>query len=542
MAEVAKTEVKAEKTEKRGTNVVANLTLPVSRIEEIINDHGVNRQVTVEVDKIDRAINDIKHEGGPAVPAHVPTLPRKSSDEDKANHKVLQEQYKKDLKAYNTYRSEKFTKLNVLHKLVKLLNSLREMLMKPGELSLSQQAQVAELRAKLNDEKARKKGESDADFKRRTADWVPYGFRNLLGSVNLEDPDAIAAFIDSTKKLNPDLELFLKKGKENAGRVRFSGSATVGATTVAEYIAREVLTAGSRNVVQNNLGRTIRPEHCVGGKGMSLAPLYNRTVHWSAVTQKARRLEKYYADRNLAEEEHRIQASRISANTRELNKLNGDKKTAVEDHKFSYPTFEETEVQNGFCVKTSSFVKGNPTAKTESARVDRTVYSYTWRNLDEEDYADNDFVSYIGSLAGEIFSTDKRYEVLKVSRSTRYWLSNLLIEFVGNLGRQINAIHEYNETILKDTAVVAVVKILLLQEYRDAMPMDINAMLSDITLKVRTVKEHRTLQTKKHEVSKEAAQSSPAKEEVKAVPVAVNGSSTAAKPVTVPLAKVAAKK
>jgi|GEM_PF-3778508 len=458
--------METEKKPRQQLSKVTENTIAPSRVRNFIDGAGFNQKVEQEVDKIKEKIEKIKKEGGPQAPIAVTSLKRDATEEQKKKHKELVAKHNEQKEKYDDYVSEKFNRLNVIYLLCKQLNKIHALLLKKKRNTL-QDKELEDLRNIVHDKPAAKKSkEKEEEYKTRLEKFVPHGFSKHLGETDLMNADSVQSLINKLKEEYSEVSLFLKKNEVSKTRIRFNDPAAVALTTALEVGLEELLEYGMRKTLEARM-KTIQPDFMVSPdlENCEWYVLFRNLPHLKAVIERQKRKAQYTADKAKERLKFVQKIKNKAKKNAGLPKKEGQKR-----EKFTYPTFQEVEVKNGFAEKREENVKDS-----EGVETTRTYYVWYGIEIDKEDRGiKTNFNHYIqqicqGIIKRLIDNGESDFNFVKISTNIRKFGSDLIIDFIHRLSPQIKVlITAMGVKTVDEDVVKTALRMIVLENYHSS--------------------------------------------------------------------------
>lgn len=454
----------SKKTVRQQLSKVTQTTISPARIRSYLDGKGINRDVEDKLNQIKDDILKIKKEGGPQLPTPPESLKKEATDIQKSKHEEAKNKYAADLKKYNDFVSERYKRLEVVYTLCKHLNKMHALLLK-SKRNTNQEKELVELRRIVHDEApSRKQKESEETYNTRVEKFESSGFETYLGETDLTNADAVQKLIMKLKKNHDGVDLFLQRDETSRSRIRFNDPAAVALATAMELGIEELIEHGMEKTIDSQK-KTIQPDHCIspGLEDCDWYVLFKNLPHLRAILDRQKRKAEYNAERDL-QKQKAIQKAKSKAKK---------EKKAYQRPKFKFPTFQESEVEKGFALKTETSTtddKGNVSVKPH----------YQWYGIDIEKQGtpeNNDhtnFHFYVQQVCKKI--VNRRSDVgnsdfleIKISTNIRKFFSDLIIDFIARISPQIRILIEAMDVKTVDHMVIkTILKMLLVDSYHSA--------------------------------------------------------------------------
>jgi|NOAtaT_5_FD_contig_121_389237_length_2187_multi_4_in_0_out_0_1 hypothetical protein len=492
------TSVEHKKAERQQLATVVDLDIAPARIRSCMDKGWVNKSRERQVNDLKKDINKIKKEGCPFAKPVAPKSPgRDAKESDRKRYEEAKVVFVQQMKEYNDYKSPRYNSLNKFHGYVKQLQKLHTLLLKDKKTENTDYEIQAILHVLDDKPPMRKKGpsgESDEEYHARVNKFSEKGYKKLrTNSTSLTSPDGVQAELDRVHRENPDLKFFLDKDHVSKERVRFNDPAAVAISTFmqvavgqfAEHTINQTIASGKK---------IMQPDHCVspGLEKCSLFPLINNLPHYLTVVERQARRHEYELARE-GEKNKGIQLAR--------RKARNEKKNFVRP-KFTYPSFQDVEVNNGFAVLREEEDKDNNIKKY-----------YQWYDIDverdESDQHDVNFQFYVGKVcrrvlddriaAGDTSATD-----IRVSNNLKKFLSDLIIDFITRITPLAMLLMESkNIKTINENIILTVVQFLLIDSYRKkqenmSLTKEHSDLFAEVRKKIKKCQEHQTGVVHKH--------------------------------------------
>lgn len=451
-----------KKTVRQQLSKVTGSTISPARIRKFIDALGINKDIEDKLNKIKDEILKIKKEGGPQLPTP-PETPKKDANEQQKNkYAELKKKYDTDLAKYNDFESEKHKRLELVYSLCKHLQKIHTLLLKEKR-NLNQNKELSDLIQTVNDQIVQKADESEESFKLRKDKYEAPGYKTYLGDADLNDADSVQKLINELKR-NNNINLFLQRDETSRSRIRFNDPAAVALAVAMELGIEELIEHGMEKTLESQK-KTIQPDHCVspGLEKCNWYVLFQNLPHLKAILDRQKRKAEYNNKRDEEKEKVIMKAK---------SKAKKDKKP-YQRPKFNYPSFQETEVHNGFATKTE-------TTTTDTDGKDVIKPHYQWYGIDLDGPTDdpmNDntrFQFYVQQVCKKVIN--RRSEVgssdfleIKISTNIRKFFSDLIIDFIARISPQIRILINAMEVKTVDHKVVkTILKMILTDSYHSS--------------------------------------------------------------------------
>lgn len=499
---------KVSKSPRQPISKITQTVISPTRIRKFLDVLGLNKEIEEKLEKLNLELQKIKKESGPKEPEK-PKKPEKDStgqvpEFQKTRYLEQKEHYKLELKKYNDFESEKYSKLEEIHELSKTLNKLYHLLTKTGTKTEIQQREQDNLLSLIREEP--KKFESDTEeVYLRKLNKHKY-FKRLLEHTNLNNSNSIQETLDKFKQNHPELELFSQRDELSKSRIRFNDPSAVALSTLLELALGELIEFGMNRTLETQK-KTLQPDHFVdenipGSWGM----FYKNLPHFKAILERQKRKQNYLEERDKEKQKLVI---------RERTKAKREKKT-YKRKKFEYATFQDVEVKNGFAK-----IVPNPNSKSE-----KVVNLYQWFGIDTEtevpgselvlnlsDRPDaSDFNFYVQQVCKKIISdraeTDNiDFEEIKISSNAKKFLSDLIVDFISRIAPQIRILMTIMDVKTVDDEIVkTLLKMMIMDSYLSStgfvkLKEEHEHLFYLIDEKVKLYRDYQTTQNHKKEVS-----------------------------------------
>lgn len=491
-----KTETREPKRERQQLSKVVDLSISPARVRSLMDHHLINQVKEAKDSKTNEHLMRIRKEECPVERPSLPTSPGKKADKvAKEKYQEAKKEYLAELKAYDSYTSPRYAKLEILHAYCRHLEKLISLLLKNHSESV--QREIDNIHAILNDEKPlRRESEAEEAYEKRTKKFESKGYLGLRSkTVKLDDPNSIQAEVARLRKANQDLEYFVEKNTTSKERIRFNDQTAVAVAAFMETTI-EQLVYHTIDATIHDRRRTMKPDHCVstGIEDCSLFPLISNLPHYLAIVDRQKRSDKYELDHASAKAKNLRETRRIAKNT--------DKPVK---RKFEYPKFQEVEVKAGF----AKAVEGKK--QDGSPKI-----NYRWYGIDIErdpsEESEIKFTSYAHKVCkNALDQCDNAYaDEIKISGQIAKFFSDLIVDFIKRLAplAMLNIECRHVKTI-DESVITNIVKHILLDSYKHksakmSLTDEHDAMFASVKKKVETCYLHQT-----GVVTKEAVEKAP---------------------------------
>jgi len=460
------TTVDNENKPRQQMSKIVGLSMSVARIRRWIDSQGLNYNVQREIDECNQELTTLKRKGGPEDPGSMPVVAKDASDVDKKTYETALNEWKKNSELFKDFKSKEYRTVERVHECYKLLNKLQERLGKTTQ-SDRVQKEVEALQDQLSDKpKPQDPKETDDVYNRRVKTFKSPGYVRVRGEkLDLNDADAINSRMTQLSEKFPDLDYFLRKDSLSNQKVRFNDDGVISIATIAENMTRELAINAIRNAASQSK-KIIKPDHIIASGEYSESPYYNLIddlSHLNALVDRAQRRVKHKNE--TAEKRQEMYRKVRTALARQNKPYTSEDRPDVD----SLPTFEDTEVENGYAIRTTSETvsKGKPEPRS----------IYLWKGIDYDDDVEDDdnvnFEHYVEKLCKSIKSTEEIQssdgafaDGIKVSKDIKKFLSDNVIDWLTRFAPKLRILINYNgvKTIDGNT-VLAALKIMLSKSY-----------------------------------------------------------------------------
>jgi hypothetical protein len=500
--ETKKSEAAAEskKSNRQQLAKIVELEIAPARTRRFFDANGINRNVKAKIDAVKAKLQKIKKAGGPTPPKAPENPGKDASDDAKTAYKAARAKYEEQLKAYNEYTSEAYTNLERIYNVCKLLQKVNTLLTKK-ERTANHTQDLKEYQAALHDEPAPKRSkESDEAFDARSKRFVKKGYAALVEGVDLNNADAVRDAMNKLRGTDENLALFFERDKEARGRIRFNDPAAVALATAMQVTLEEVVDFGIQNT-RTAKKKIIKPDHCVNPdiKKLNFSSFILPLPPLKAILDRQER-KKQWEEAFAKAKREAFQAAKSKARKN---------KTKYEKPNFTYPTFQETEVEGGF-------------ATTVEVKDDKgnTKTKYQWYGIDV-DYPDSpapvdttDFKFYISQVCKKVLDHhieigDSEAQEVRFSTDLRKFFSNLIVAFIARLSPQIRILIDAmdQKTITHDVIKTALLQMLVDGYHSPTGEVSLNEehrnLMTLIDEKVKLCQKHQTAAVAKGKAEEE---------------------------------------
>lgn len=476
---------------------VVDLVYPPARVRKYMDPDGLNIPVEQKLVDVKQKLLELRKEGGPTKPTAPATQKRDASESEKKKHKAARDAYEAKLKEWNSFTSKRYEELETVYDLTRHLDNIEQMLRKTTPLSDSAKHDLESEQNTVRDQPPlKKKNETEEDHQARVEKFEKRGFtKYLTKGINLNDADAVKKERVRLVQSRKEIELFVQRDTISSERVRFNDPAAVAVSTAIQ-LGSEGLIEHAIKVCLKSGNRIIKPDHCIsdGVEELPFWAFFENLPHVRAIREKQARYAAWEAERNKAKQEH---LKRAKSKARRI-------KTTGKSEKFTFPSFQETEVTHGHAVK---LVK-------KDEKEDKERVTYEWKGIDREDDANGDsstFVFYVKKLCGNVVDSydDSSAPEIRISANMRKFLADLALDFIARLNPIIAELLKLREVSTVSAQItMAAIKILLMGGYTaiDGKPQfsdEHEQLLKMMEQKVALCEKHTKSKSKEHEATEE---------------------------------------
>lgn len=481
-------------TKVRTTDLVG-VSLPPSRVSDVMSSVGFNRAFLDK--KLEAQIKDLRTRENPnkePVPVERLTKNVRLSKIEREERDTKVRQYNEDKKNYESYKSAAYMQAKLKFTAWQRLKEAEDLLTpKTGRNSSAStdltKAKKDRLTAiheefvnpKFADETtADKKNAARVTARNKAKKNLSVVYTNV-GSPKIDDLASVKAAIERLMT-DPDVLLFISAAKVKQQKIKVGPAAAIAMTVLAEDVANELVAfACERTDAKGD--HVIRPEH-LAQPGLNKLPFYSLYADLPTlklVQDLVNRRESYQKTRLEAKIAHDKKIKKLQKKAAEKTKI---------DSEFVYPTFNETEYNNGFAEKESKTNKAN-----------KLVSRYYTKGIDTESEQMSG-MPYFGTYLNDMFesqieSLPKREYNLKVSSSVKKVISEILVQLVVRFSEMTGIMmRSIDANILHYTHVTAVVRMMLVQNVYPGssvqVPAEYSVLLGNMATKAEKYREHQT--------------------------------------------------
>lgn len=453
--------------------------LPKTRIRLYLDTYGMNKGIQSDIDEVDKKILELKKLNGTVKPVNVKksdytkknegsnTKSFKSSAHEKQYTDAL-ESYKKEFDVWNNYVSKEFMIAKSAHKCVLLLERFKQLLEIGGDKYKEELTEIANTLKSVSPKellvkKYPKETTEDFETRKKAVVWHPASFSEFIKEkqpIGLGNIDKIIADIKTTHK---DVDLFLNKRSYARDKERFSDEGVTIITKTVEDIMKELIALSISNARADG-SKKVLPEHIVSDESNLFYTFYELLPQYRLIQERTQRKLEYEKECVV------LKNTEVKKLMDECKRQNRDFNVRTDLPKFeNIKSFEESEVSNGFAVKTE---KEN---KNGQKRV-----SYKWKGIDTWDEScESSFVIYSKGYFDDLlkdceidFSSESTSCLLKVSSSTHMVINNVVIEFLNYLLPRLTDLKKLfgDKKTTDGKMVLFVIKNILSQRVIDLTP------------------------------------------------------------------------
>lgn len=437
---------------------IVSLIIAPPRIRRYLDTLGINKIIAETSDKIKEEIMQIKKEGFGEKPVAPESIRKDAPESVKSKHAEDKARFEEAMKKYNEYTSERYKKLEVAYKFCKILIKLRGLMVKTKR-NINQEKEMESYKIILSDKPAPKKEkETEETYKKRVSEFVAPKYVALLGDTDVQDEDALATLINKVKFENKGIELFFKRDEQSKSRVRFNDAAAVALATAMELGIDELLEYGMTETFKAQK-KTLQPDHVVSPNVVNCDwyPFFKDLPHFKAISDRQSRKLQWITSRDK-EKQKVVMKAKVKAKREGKNFVKP---------KFEFPTFPESEVNNGYARKVDYKDAGG-----------NDKFYYVWDSIDEDfDQEENDdpnFNFYIQQLCKRIISEKSdgglnSFLEIKVSTNIKKFCSDLIVDFIARISPLIRILINAMDVKTVDHEIIKnALKIILVSSYPSA--------------------------------------------------------------------------
>jgi hypothetical protein len=508
-------EVKPKKAVQRLANLL-DMHIPPARVRTAFEEYGLNYAHTVKLVPTEKAIRQLRVQGHPQPEPTTPVrLPATATPAERAAHKVARAKYEKDHQTWGEWKSPEYTASETVALLVVALRKVIKIhTRKVPENQTAEQAAKRQVKDTQNIEDLIQVLQHDKPPKamKNIAKFVPRGFSEYVGDLDLNDPDAIEAKIIELQEADVNAQHFIEMYAVRKQKIRVTQASVVAAAAVVQHLVQDLAGHACGNGVAKEK-KLITAEYCLAVNSMtgdyrklSTYGLFKdlpivRDLEAKQARQARWRRQAYDAKRQQTQLYHK-RVARLEADHKARNLPAKDFKAP--EFEFRYTSFAESEVSGGFAVREEH--RGEDGQVKLHKRTQKELVVYRWNKLDAPKERDPTRVSFEASIAevcqevAEDIAAmgESGIEGLRITRNLLYFLDTVCHQFLDSMAAALQEMLKMTQTRTVDASMVMTMVTTALQRTCD-MPhgqftpgVEHRNLLKYISEKVSEIESYRT--------------------------------------------------